>query len=92
MKYQLISTRTVHGMVKAQYIQNRGCMICGPCQSSIGVENKAAKKVAGRKSIVITAMVFIDELSFFVARAMVRESFASSMLALTSCLAIRLKS
>lgn len=83
-------TKVVQGIMKAQCIQNRGWMICGPSQSSVGVENNAAKNVAGRKSMVKTAMVFINELSFFAARAMVRESFASSMLALTSCLAIRL--
>jgi len=92
MKYQLIRTRAVQGRVKAQYTQNRGWMIGVPCQSSIGVENRAAKNVAGRKSMVMTAMVFMDELSFFAARAMVRESLASSMLALTSCRAMRLKS
>lgn len=69
-------------------------MICESeaCHSSMGVENRAAKNVEGRKSMVITAMVFIEELSFFAARALVLESFASSMLALTSCLATRLNS
>lgn len=63
-----------------------------PCQSSIGVANRAAKNVAGRKSMVMTAMVFIDELSFLAASAIVLESWASSILALTPCRAMRLKS
>jgi hypothetical protein len=56
----------------------------------MGRAKSAAKKVAGRKAIVMNAIVFMDELSCFVARAIVRESFASSMLAFASSLAIRL--
>jgi len=49
-------------------------------QSSDGTAKSAAKKVAGRKPIVIIAIVFIEELFLLEASAIVRLVRASSRL------------
>ena len=53
----------VHGMVNAQYIQNFLCKTPGWFHCMRGMEKNAAKKVAGRNSMVITATVFMAPLS-----------------------------
>lgn len=65
-------TETVH----AQYKGN----LSGSDQSSEGMENKAAKYVAGKKAMVRMATVFIDELSLAVASARALLALATSML------------
>lgn len=59
----------VVGIVNAQYTQKRVLMTVGSSQCSDGTENSAAQNVAGRKPIVITAIVFMLVLSCIVARA-----------------------
>lgn len=56
-------------MVKAQYIQKLLVITVGPFQSRDGRAKRAAKKVAGRKAMVMTATVFIELLSFLEASA-----------------------
>lgn len=56
-------TTTVDGIVEAQYTQNLLVMIFGPPQSSDGTAKSAAKKVPGRKTMVMTAIIFIEPLS-----------------------------
>jgi len=53
-------TNTVTGMALTQYTQNSRCIWTG----SEGTVNRAGKKVSGRKAMVMTAMTFVDELSF----------------------------
>lgn len=64
-----MNTTRVNGIVKAQYTQNLLVIICGPPQSSDGTAKSAAKKVPGRKTIVMIAMVFIEPLSRLAASA-----------------------
>lgn len=85
IRSQSKTTSAVDGKVKAQCIQKSSFTTGKLSHCSIGMANSAAKKVAGRNAIVMTAIVFIDELSSFVA-------FARSMLACTSARVIRLKS
>lgn len=58
-----MNTRTVAGIVKTQYTQKLPVIISGPFQSSDGSAKSAAKKVAGRNAMVMTATVFIELLS-----------------------------
>ncbi len=66
IKYQTENTSTVQGIVNAQYTQKRGCTTVGPSHCRVGMAKRAAKNVAGRKTIVIIAMVFMAELSSLV--------------------------
>ena len=58
----------------------------------MGMANRAATKVVGKKATVTAARVFIDEESRLLADARVRESFASAILSFESCWAMRWKS
>lgn len=53
----------VDGIVNAQYTQKLLVTTFGPLQSSDGTAKSAAKKVPGRNTIVMTAIVFIEPLS-----------------------------
>ena len=65
--------RRVVGIVKAQYIQNLCVMTLDASHWRDGTAKRAEKKVPGRKSIVMTAIVFIAEESFFAAAAVMIE-------------------
>ena len=84
----------VSGTVITQYIQKRDVRtLCeSACQSNMDIENKEAINVPGRNTTVTAAKVFIDEESLLLARAIMRESFASPMLRLVSSRLVRLKS
>jgi hypothetical protein len=58
-----MKTMTVDGIAKAQYTQKLPVITSGPLQSSDGTANTAARKVPGRKIIVMTAIVFMEPLS-----------------------------
>jgi hypothetical protein len=64
--------------VNAQYTQNLSCTTADWSHFRDGTANRAAKKVAGRNAIVMTAIVFMDELSRLLAVAMFMLASASS--------------
>jgi hypothetical protein len=66
---QHAKTMAVAGSVIAQYTQNWLVMTPDSSQCSDGRAKRVAKNVPGRKTIVMTAMVFIEELSCFAACA-----------------------
>ena len=72
-----MKTSAVVGKVKAQYIQNLPDTMLSSSHRRVGTAKSAAKKVAGRKTMVMTAMIFIAELSL-------EAALASWMLANTS--------
>lgn len=78
MTNHTMNTKAVEGSVNAQYTQKLSCITDAWSQRSDGTANKAAKKVAGRKAMVMTAMVFIAELSRLLAVATVMLASASS--------------
>ena len=53
-------TSTMVGNEKTQKIPKLGCTTLGPFQSSRGIAKRVAKKVGGRKTMVMIAMVFIE--------------------------------
>lgn len=77
--------RAVLGSVNAQYTQKRSWITTDSFHWSDGTANRAAKKVPGRKAIVMTAIVFIDELSSL-------DDLASCIATSASWRVIRLKS
>ena len=78
MRYHTRNTSAVNGTVKAQYTQNLSCTTTACSHFSDGTENRAAKKVAGRKAMVMIATVFMEELSCLVAVAIFMLASASS--------------
>lgn len=58
-----MNTTRVDGIVKIQYTQNLLVVTFGQSQLSEGTAKSAATKFPGRKTIVMTAMVFIESLS-----------------------------
>jgi len=77
---QTANVPIVTGIAQAQYSAN----LSESFQPSEGMEKRAAKKVAGRKAMVRTAMVFIDDPSCRVASAKALLALAISMLILES--------
>lgn len=67
--HHIVNTTSVNGIVKAQYTQRLFVLTFGPLQSSDGTAKSAARKVPGKKAIVMIAMVFIKPLSSLVASA-----------------------
>jgi hypothetical protein len=78
MPNQRIRTTAVDGNVKARYTQKLSWTTVSESHFKRGRANKAAKKVAGRNTMVMMAMVFIDELSCLLALA--RSMLASASL------------
>lgn len=76
-RYQTRNTIAVAGRVNAQYTQKLSCITVAWSHFSDGTANRAAKKVAGRNAIVMTAIVFMEELSRYVASAMLMLASAS---------------
>ena len=88
-KNQATNTRAVEGIVKVQYIQNLSCTTSGLSYCKDGNAKRAAKKVTGKKAMVMIAIVFIAELSFFIASARSLFTFARDILVTASSCVIR---
>ena len=73
-------TSAVAGIANAQYIQNLSDTIFSESHCNDRTAKREARKVAGRKAMVIAAIVFMAELSFFAAAASAILALASSRL------------
>ena len=90
---QIRKTRAVVGRLKATYMPKLGCTIRSELwlellsHASEGTANMVAKKVAGRKAMVMMAITFIEELSCLLVTASVREiRFMSFFQFVSTCL------
>jgi hypothetical protein len=84
-----MSTKAVKGTATAQNIQELGWTILSLSACMDGIANNVAKKVLGKNSIVITAIVFMEELSFLAASANLLLASEISLLVLASSCDIR---
>jgi hypothetical protein len=78
------NTAKVIGIVNAQYTQNLSLTTLPPVHCNDGTAKRAAKNVAGRNTIVMTAIVFIEELSSTASLASLMFLSASSLASLAS--------
>jgi hypothetical protein len=76
----MANVATVTGIGKAKYKAN----LSGLAQPREGIEKKVAKKVAGRNTMVRTAIVFMEDPSWRAASARALLALATSMLIFAS--------